>query len=134
MSDKYYTSFTDYFYDNNPKPKLNSGFRHSRSGNKSVLMNYIHKQKELATVSEYNKKMSVATSEYNKQMESQKTELEALRSGQPKTVNYGTAISVDRIESDEDRARAAALEQLEKERLGANIVSMGQTSLLRGLK
>ena len=72
-------------------------------------------------------------------MESQKTELDTLRSGQPKTVNYGTAISVDDItksgiEADDDRARAAALEQLEKERLGVNIVSMGRTSLLRGLK
>ena len=113
MSDKYYTSFTDYFNDNNP--------RHH------ILGNYLaRRERGIKLISE--------SKEYNKQMESQKTELETLRSGQPKTVNYGTAISVDRIESDEDRARAAALEQLEKERLGANIVSMGQTSLLRGLK
>ena len=113
MSDKYYTSFTDYFYDNNPRYH--------------ILRNYLaHRERGIKFISE--------SKEYNKQMESQKTELETLRSGLPKTVNYGTAISVDRIESDEDRARAAALEQLEKERLGANIVSMGQTSLLRGLK
>ena len=113
MSDKYYTSFTDYFNDNNP--------RHH------ILSNYLaRRERGIKLISE--------SKEYNKQMESQKTELETLRSGQPKTVNYGTAISVDRIESDEDRARAAALEQLEKERLGANIVSMGQTSLFRGLK
>ena len=110
MSDKYYTSFTDYFNDNNPR-----------------YGNYFARR-------ERRKKLIYESKEYNKQMESQKTELETLRSGQPKTVNYGTAISVDRIESDEDRARAAALEELEKERLGANIVSMGQTSLLRGLK
>lgn len=113
MSDKYYTSFTDYFNDNNS--------RHH------ILRNYLaHRARGVKLVSE--------TQEYNKQMESQKIELETLRSGQPKTVNYGTAISVDKIESDEDRARAAALEQLEKERLGANIVSTGQTSLLRGLR
>ena len=111
MSDKYYTSFTDYFNDNNPRYHVLSLARMERA-----------------------KKLISESKEYNKQMESQKKELETLRSGQPKTVNYGTAISVDRIESDEDRARAAALEQLEKERLGANIVSMGQTSLLRGLK
>ena len=113
MSDKYYTSFIDYFNDNNP--------RHH------ILSNYLaRRERGIKLISE--------SKEYNKQMESQKKELETLRSGQPKTVNYGTAISVDRIESDEDRARAAALEELEKERLGANIVSMGQTSLLRGLK
>ena len=113
MSDKYYTSFTDYFNDNNPRYH--------------ILSNYLARRKRgIKLISE--------SKEYNKQMESQKTELETLRSGQPKTVNYGTAISVDRIESDEDRARAAALEELEKERFGANIVSMGQTSLLRGLK
>ena len=113
MSDKYYTSFTDYFNDNNPRYH--------------ILSNYLaRRERGIKLISE--------SKEYNKQMESQKKELETLRSGQPKTVNYGTAISVDSIESDEDRARAAALEQLEKERLGANIVSMGQTSLLRGLK
>ena len=122
MSDKFYSSFTEYFRENNPKPKVEIRFRHGRIWRNSGLIN-LYKQKE-----------SAATSEYNKQMELQKTELDTLRSGQPKTVNYGTAMSVDRIESDEDRARAAALEQLEKERLGANIVSMGQTSLLRGLK
>ena len=115
MSDKYYTSFIEYFNDTNPKSSGLKGF-----------FNRI-------------KKKSSETQEYNKQMESQKTELNTLRSGQPKTVNYGTAISVDDItksgiEADDDRARAAALEQLEKERLGANIVSMGRTSLLRGLK
>ena len=118
MSDKYYTSFTDYFNDNNP--------RHH------ILRNYLaRRERGIKLISE--------SKEYNKQIESQKTELETLRSGQPKTVNYGTAISVDDItksgiEADDERARAAALEQLEKERLGANIVSMGQTSLLRGLK
>ena len=127
MADKYYTSFTEYFRENNPKPKLNFGFRRGRIRSNSGLIN-LYKQKE-----------SAATSEYNKQMEIQKTELDTLRSGQPKTVNYGTSISVDDItksgiEADDERARAAALEQLEKERLGANIVSMGQTSLLRGLK
>ena len=113
MSDKYYTSFTDYFNDNNPRYL--------------VLGNFLARM-------ERRKRLFSESKEYNKQMESQKKELETLRSGQPKTINYGTAISVDSIESDEDRARAAALEQLEKERLGANIVSMGQTSLLRGLK
>ena len=122
MADKFYSSFTEYFRENNPKPKVEFRFRHGRIRSNYGLIN-LYKQKE-----------SAATSEYNKQMEIQKTELDTLRSGQPKTVNYGTAMSVDRIESDEDRARAAALEQLEKERLGANIVSMGQTSLLRGLK
>ena len=113
MSDKYYTSFTDYFNDNNP--------RHH------ILRNYLaYRERGTNLVSE--------TKEYNKQMESQKKELETLRSGQPKTVNYGTATSVEGLESDEDRARAAALEELEKERLGAKIASMGQTSLLRGLK
>ena len=110
MSDKYYTSFMDYFNDINPR-----------------LGNYFARR-------ERRRRYFSEKKEYNKQMESQKTELDTLRSGQPKTVNYGKAISVDRIESDEDRARAAALEELEKERLGANIVSMGQTSLLRGLK
>ena len=113
MSDKYYTSFTDYFNDINPRYR--------------VLGDYFARM-------ERRKKLFSESKEYNKQMESQKTELEALRSGQPKTVNYGTAISVEGTETDEDRARAAALEELEKERLGANIVSMGQTSLLRGLK
>lgn len=127
MSDKFYSSFTEYFRENNPKPKVEIRFRHGRIWRNSGLIN-LYKQKE-----------SAATSEYNKQMEIQKTELNTLRSGQPKTVNYGTAMSVDDItksgiEADEDRARAAALEQLEKERLGANIVSMGQTSLFRGLK
>ena len=127
MADKFYSSFTEYFRENNPKPKVEIRFRHGRIWRNSGLIN-LYKQKE-----------SAATSEYNKQMEIQKTELDTLRSGQPKTVNYGTAISVDDItksgiEADDERARAAALEQLEKERLGANIVSMGQTSLLRGLK
>ena len=128
MADKFYSSFTEYFRENNPKPKVEFSFKNGRFRDNSFFRNYIYKQKE-----------SAATSEYNKQMESQKIELDTLRSGQPKTVNYGTAISVDDItksgiEADDDRARAAALEQLEKERLGANIVSMGQTSLLRGLK
>ena len=127
MADKFYSSFTEYFRENNPKPKLEFRFRRGRIWSNSGLIN-LYKQKE-----------SAATSEYNKQMELQKTELDTLRSGQPKTVNYGTAMSVDDItksgiEADDERARAAALEQLEKERLGANIVSMGQTSLLRGLK
>ena len=127
MADKFYSSFTEYFRENNPKPKLKFSFRRGRIRSNFGLIN-LYKQKE-----------SAATSEYNKQMEIQKTELDTLRSGQPKTVNYGTAISVDDItksgiEADDERARAAALEQLEKERLGANIVSMGQTSLLRGLK
>ena len=127
MADKFYSSFTEYFRENNPKPKLSFRFRRGRIRSNYGLIN-LYKQKE-----------SAATSEYNKQMEIQKTELDTLRSGQPKTVNYGTAISVDDItksgiEADDERARAAALEQLEKERLGANIVSMGQTSLLRGLK
>ena len=127
MADKFYSSFTEYFRENNPKPKLECRFRHGRIRSNYGLIN-LYKQKE-----------SAATAEYNKQMEIQKTELNTLRSGQPKTVNYGTAMSVDDItksgiEADDERARAAALEQLEKERLGANIVSMGQTSLLRGLK
>ena len=127
MADKFYSSFTEYFRENNPKPKLNFSFRRGRIRSNYGLIN-LYKQKE-----------SAATSEYNKQMELQKTELDTLRSGQAKTVNYGTAVSVDDItksgiEADDERARAAALEQLEKERLGANIVSMGQTSLLRGLK
>ena len=127
MADKFYSSFTEYFRENNPKPKLEFRFRRGRIRSNYGLIN-LYKQKE-----------SAATSEYNKQMELQKTELDTLRSGQPKTVNYGTAMSVDDItksgiEADDERARAAALEQLEKERLGANIVSMGQTSLLRGLK
>ena len=127
MADKFYSSFTEYFRENNPKPKLEFRFRRGRIWSNSGLIN-LYKQKE-----------SAATAEYNKQMEIQKTELNTLRSGQPKTVNYGTAMSVDDItksgiEADDERARAAALEQLEKERLGANIVSMGQTSLLRGLK
>lgn len=119
MSDKYYTSFTDYFNDNNPKPNFSL--------------------KKNGAYNTWQRNRIYANQEYNKQMESQKTELDTLRSGQPKTVNYGTAVSVDDItksgiEADDERARAAALEQLEKERLGANIVSMGQTSLLRGLK
>ena len=127
MSDKYYTSFIDYFKDTNPKPNFSFKKHGAYNWSNSGLIN-LYKQKE-----------SAATSEYNKQMEIQKTELNTLRSGQPKTVNYGTAMSVDDItksgiEADDERARAAALEQLEKERLGANIVSMGQTSLLRGLK
>ena len=127
MADKFYSSFTEYFRENNPKPKLEFRFRRGRIWSNSGLIN-LYKQKE-----------SAATAEYNKQMEIQKTELDTLRSGQPKTVNYGTAMSVDDItksgiEADDERARAAALEQLEKERLGANIASMGQTSLLRGLK
>ena len=113
MSDKYYTSFIDYFMDNNPEPRTVFPGR-------AYKLWRIRKNRE--------------NEEYNKQMEHQKTELDTLRSGQPKTVNYGTSVSVDGIEADDDRARAAALEQLEKERLGANIVSMGQASLLRGLK
>lgn len=111
MSDKYYTSFIDYFNDNNPR---------------YPFLSLAGRERRIKRISE--------SKEYNKQMESQKKELETLRSGQPKTVNYGTATSVEGIETDEDRARAAALEQLEKERFGANIVSMGQTLLLRGLK
>ena len=119
MSDKYYTSFMDYFKDANPKPRPTFG-KHT-------------------PYKEWLSRRRIENQEYKKQMELQKTELDTLRSGQPKTVNYGTAISVDDItksgiEADDERARAAALEQLEKERLGANIVSMGQTSLLRGLK
>ena len=119
MSDKYYTSFTDYFKDTNPKPNFSF--------------------KKHGAYNTWRRNIIYANQEYNKQMENQKTELDTLRSGQPKTVNYGTAISVDDItksgiEADDERARAAALEQLEKERLGANIASMGQTSLLRGLK
>ena len=128
MSDKYYTSFSDYFNDNNPEPDVKVR-RHGRRHGISRL-SIIGLKDHTSWV----EKKSSATQEYNKQMELQKTELDALRSGQPKTVNYGTAISVDGIEADDDRARAAALEQLEKERLGANIVSMGQTSLLRGLR
>lgn len=128
MADKFYSSFTEYFEDTNPKPKVEFGYRHRRPWNNSGHINYVYKQKE-----------SAATAEYNKQMEGQKTELETLRSGQAKTVNYSTAVSVDDItkagiEADDERARAAALEQLEKERLGAKIRSMGSTSLLRGLK
>ena len=114
MADKYYTSFIDYFMDNNPKPGLTIG-RHT-------------------PYTRWKSMRSIGNQEYKRQMESQKIELDTLRSGQPKTVNYGTAMSVDGIEADDERARAAALEQLEKERLGANIVSMGRTSLLRGLK
>ena len=128
MADKFYSSFTEYFRENNPKPKVEFTFKNGHVRDNSFFRNYAYKQKE-----------SAATSEYNKQMELQKTELDTLRSGQAKTVNYGTAVSVDDItksgiEADDERARAAALKQLEKERLGANIASMGQTSLLRGLK
>ena len=127
MSDKFYSSFTEYFRENNPKPKVEFRFKNG------------HFRDNYGLINSYKQKESAAISEYNKQMEQQKTELDTLRSGQPKTVNYGTAISVDDItksgiEADDERARAAALEQLEKERLGANIASMGQTSLLRGLK
>ena len=119
MADKYYTSFIDYFKDTNPKPNFSF--------------------KKHGAYYTWQRNKIYANQEYNKQMEIQKTELDTLRSGQPKTVNYGTAVSVDDItksgiEADDERARAAALEQLEKERLGANIASMGQTSLLRGLK
>ena len=132
MSDKYYTSFIDYFKDNNPEPDVK--VRRARSFGRSIL-----RIKGYKAHRSWLKEMNSATQEYNKQMELQKTEFDTLRSGQPKTVNYGTAISVDDItksgiEADDERARAAALEQLEKERLGANIASMGQTSLLRGLK
>ena len=132
MSDKYYTSFIDYFNDNNPEPDVK--VRRYRSFGRSIS-----RIVGLSAYKSWIEKKRSETQEYNKQMELQKTELNTLRSGQPKTVNYGTAISVDDItksgiEADDDRARAAALEQLEKERLGANIVSMGQTSLLRGLK
>lgn len=128
MADKYYSSFTEYFKENNPKPKVEFGYKNGRPWNNAGLVNYTYKQKE-----------SAATAEYNKQMEGQKTELETLRSGQPKTVSYSTAVSVDDVtkagvEADDERARAAALEQLEKERLGAMVGSMGSTSLLRGLK
>ena len=59
MSDKYYTSFTDYFNDNNP--------RHH------ILGNYLaRRERGIKLISE--------SKEYNKQMESQKTELETLRS------------------------------------------------------
>ena len=132
MSDKYYTSFIDYFNDNNPEPDVKvRGYR--------GLGRFIRRIVGLSAYKSWIEKKRSETQEYNKQMELQKTELNTLRSGQPKTVNYGTAVSVDDItksgiEADDDRARAAALEQLEKERLGANIVSMGQTSLLRGLK
>lgn len=117
MADKFYRSFTEYFKDTNPWTKYRFG-----KGYKSWKI-----------------KRRIEHEEYNKQMEAQKTELETLRSGQPQTVNYGTAVSVDDvtksgIEADDDRARAAALELLEKERLGAQIGSMGSTSLLRGLK
>ena len=131
MSDKYYTSFIDYFKENNPEPDVR----------KIVMKGSIIRCRLMALKDHrsWMGKMRSETQEYNKQMELQKTELDTLRSGQPKTVNYGTAISVDDItksgiEADDERARAAALEELEKERLGANIVSMGQTSLLRGLK
>lgn len=127
MSDKYYTSFIDYFRDNNPEPDVK--VRRSISFGRSIL-----RLDGFKAYRSWLKERDSATQEYNKQMELQKTELNTLRSGQPKTVNYGTAISVDDIEADDERARAAALEQLEKERLGANIVSMGRTSLLRGLK
>ena len=128
MADKYYSSFTEYFKENNPKPKVEFGYKNGRPWNNAGLVNYIYKQKE-----------SASTAEYNKQMEGQKTEIETLRSGQPKTVSYSTAVSVDDVtkagvEADDERARAAALEQLEKERLGAQVRSMGSTSLLRGLK
>lgn len=111
MADKYYTSFIDYFNDTNP----NSGHT-------------------IGSYSRWKRMRSIGNQEYKRQMESQKIELDTLRSGQPKTVNYGTSVSVDGIDADDDRARAAALEQLEKERLGAQIGSMGSTSLLRGLK
>lgn len=128
MSDKYYASFSDYFNDTNPEPDVKVRRYGRRYGRPRLPI------VGLSAYKSWVEKKSSATQEYNKQMELQKTELDALRSGQPKTVNYGTAMSVDRIEADDDRARAAALEQLEKERLGANIVSMGQTSLLRGLR
>ena len=131
MSDKYYTSFIDYFKENNPEPDVRKIVMKG-SIRRSRLMGLINHRSWMG-------KMRSETQEYNKQMELQKTELDTLRSGQPKTVNYGMAVSVDDItksgiEADDERARAAALEELEKERLGANIVSMGQTSLLRGLK
>ena len=128
MADKYYSSFTEYFEENNPKPKVEFGYKHGRPWNNAGLVNYLYAEKK-----------GKATAIYNKHMGAQKTELETLRSGQPKTVNYSTAISVDDVtkagvEADDERARAAALEQLEKERLGAQVRSMGSTSLLRGLK
>lgn len=133
MSDKYYASFSDYFNDTNPEPDVKVRRYGRRYGRPRLPI------VGLSAYKSWVEKKSSATQEYNKQMELQKTELDALRSGQPKTVNYGTAMSVDDITksgigADDDRARAAALEQLEKERLGANIVSMGQTSLLRGLR
>ena len=119
MADKFYTSFTEYFEDTNPKPNFSF--------------------KKYGAYNTWKRNKRVGNEEYNKHMGAQKTELETLRSGQPKTVNYSTAASVDDItkagiEADDERARAAALEQLEKERLGAKIRSMGSTSLLRGLK
>lgn len=119
MTDKYYTSFTEYFEDTNPKPE--------------------HSFKKYGAYNTWKRNKRDLKGKYDKHMAGQITELETLRSGQPKTVNYSTATSVDDItkagvEADDERARAAALEQLEKERLGAMVGSMGSTSLLRGLK
>lgn len=128
MADKYYSSFTEYFKDTNTKKEFKGGIGKEWKRIAQAASNYEYKQRE-----------AKQTAEYNKQMEGQKTELDTLRSGQPKTVSYSTAVSVDDvtkagIEADDERARAAALEQLEKERLGAMVGTMGSTSLLRGLK
>jgi hypothetical protein len=131
MADKFYSSFAEYFHDTNTKKEFKGGLGKRPGQWKRIAQaasNYEYKQRETRE-----------TAKYNMHMGAQETELETLRSGQPKTVSYSTAVSVDDvtkagIEADDERARAAALEQLEKERLGAQIRTMGSTSLLRGLK
>lgn len=112
MADKYYSSFSDYFNDVHPW----SG------GNLKRILSHIRQR-------------STEKAAYDRYKESQRVELDTLRKGQAKTVNYSTAISKDTgVESEEERARAAALKDLERERLGARVRGMGSTSLLGGLK
>lgn len=112
MADKYYSSFSDYFRDVHPW----------HGGNLKQIDRHITLRR-------------TEKAAYDRYMESQRVELDTLRKGQAKTVNYSTAISKDTgVESEEERARAAALEDLERERLGARVRGMGSTSLLGGLK
>lgn len=112
MADKYYSSFSDYFRDVHP----------FRGGN-------------LGQIDRHMTLRRTEKAAYDRYMESQRVELETLRKGQAKTVNYSTAISKNTgVESEEERARAAALKDLERERLGARVRGMGSTSLLGGLK
>lgn len=112
MSDKYYSSFSDYFRNVHPFSGGNLG---------QIDRHITLRRKEKAA--------------YDRYTESQRVELDTLRKGQAKTVNYSTAISKDTgVESEAERARAAALENLERERLGVRVRGMGSTSLLGGLK